>query len=245
MMKYLFSTFCALLLTCSLYAEIPPLALKVMERLKLHPDSCHTDLICIKALPHRPGQAVVVIPAYASRFEEEGYMYYALDGHIAVADTQSGRIWYYLHQKASENGWESMNPEKLYGLYIDTAPYILAPGVRAFGIRAEFHGPSQMNPHGYTLFSLYLPQNATLKPLLNQLQTSLYSGERGQHCAALINRTQVSLIMSEEKHEGFFDIILNREISESTYYLLNGECEVKKESRHEKQVLRYQNGIYK
>lgn len=244
-MKHLFSTFCALLLTSSLYAGIPPLALKVMERLKLHPDSCRTDLICVKALPHKPGQAVVVIPSYASRFEEGGYEYYTLDGHIAVADTLNGRIWYYLQQRSSENGWESVNPEKLYGLSIDTAPYILASGVRAFGIRAEFHGPSQLNPHGYTLFSLYLPQNATLKPLLNQLQTGLYSGERGLHCAALINRTQVSLIMSGEKHEGFFDIILSREISESTYYLLNGECEEKKVSRCEKQVLRYSEGLYR
>ncbi|MBL0913407.1 MAG: hypothetical protein IBJ09_13645 [Bacteroidia bacterium] len=60
-----------------------------------------------------------------------------------------------------------------------------------------------------------------------------------------MNQMQVSLIMSDEMHEGYFNIILSREISESTYYLLNGECEEKKVSRYEKQVLRYQDGIYK
>lgn len=228
-------------------AQVHPLGRKVMEHLHINDDSCLTQFISVTALPHKPEQALVIIPVYADRFDEGGYERYTLDGHIAIADTLSGRIWYYLHEKARDNGWASLDPEALSGIYPDMASYELAPGQHAFGIRIHFSGASKANPGSYTLLSLYLPQNGTLKKVLDRLPCHTYLGEWDTRCAGKFSTSDIRIQIAGKQSEGYCHLILKQENSiTKTIPGTNGDCTEKtKISGRKKRVMRYRQGSYR
>lgn len=59
----------------------------------------------------------------------------AIDLDVAVVETSSGRVMQHLHE---QNAWMS-DAMHFDGAGLDTANYALAPGVRAFGLRAHSH----------------------------------------------------------------------------------------------------------
>ena len=96
---------------------------------------------------------------------------------------------------------------ELQELSIDTAKFILTEEIRAFGIRAFYKNGSKVNPYSEETFSLFLPENTSLKKILHQYQLSTYNGEWNYNCEGSWSDERNSMfIMDSKKTNGYFNI---------------------------------------
>jgi hypothetical protein len=96
---------------------------------------------------------------------------------------------------------------ELQELSIDTAKFILTEGIRAFGIRAFYKNGSKVNPYSEETFSLFLPENTSLKKILHQYQLSTYNGEWSYNCeGSWSDESNSMFIMDSKKTNGYFNI---------------------------------------
>ena len=91
----------------------------------------------------------------------------------------------------------------------DTARYVLAPGIQAFGLRIHRTGASRVNPFGETslrLFTMREGASGMLRVVLDRLSTARSGGEWDGNCAGTFSDSKAVLAMTNDVHQGFFDI---------------------------------------
>lgn len=218
-----------------------PLILDVLKQLKLNPLNVKTDLIVSKALPQDPDDTIVVIPEIVSEGEQE----FELNSHIAVVNTTSGKITHQYFESASTNQWVS-DAIQLEEVKIDTAPYMIADNVRAFGVRVYYYGQSQANPYSNETISLFIKSDNTLKKVLNNYDVMQYGGEWDTNCEGEFIGSKATLAMSAEKTNDYFDIVVATTITETeNHETENGDCESKDEVSTETKILKFEDKEYK
>lgn len=106
-------------------------------------------------------------------------------------------------------------------LWIDTARYRLAPGVRGFGliISSVARGASCPDAWSYDDFSLYAPEgdklNEVFRTYLRQW-TTLEGVVCGGGGRVVIERSQLTLAMGKGSHHGFADLIVTSKVQRET-----------------------------
>ncbi|WEN16752.1 hypothetical protein PY254_08820 [Rhodanobacter sp. AS-Z3] len=130
-------------------------------------------------------------------------------------------------------------------LIFDTAPYQLAAGVRAFGLRIQRIGSSRVNPYGETELQLFVIRHGQLARILDGLLTSQDGGEWDGDCTGNFHSTSRSLSMQAAVHHGYRDITVNSSSTSSNSSLdSHGDCTSGPETlSHDRQQLQY-NGTH-
>lgn len=212
---------------------------KALEQLHINAEACKTELITEKVLPYDKSKSIIVIPKIAIE-EEDGF---SLDSYILLVDNSTGKILNRFSEPHGENGWES-DAVRLHRITIDTAPYKIKEGERAFGIRVAFSGSSQPNPYEYEALSLYLPYSDSLKCVLKNYEISRFNGEWDTRCTGYFTDQQKVLQLSTAKTNHYYNLTVTNTITETTNSFVKEECREQNKTTIEKHILRYRNGQY-
>ena len=213
----------------------------ILKQLKLDRSKCKMDLVALKAIPNNPDETIVVIPEIV---EEEEY-YFELNSHILIVDSKTGKIKYNYFESSNTNNWVS-DAIQLTSIAIDTAPYQISEQNRAFGIIVRYVGSSRANPYESETIALFTKSGDTLKKILNNYEIMYNGGEWDTDCVGEFVMHKKTLIISTNKTNDYFDIIVkNKIITTKNYIDVNGECNAKEKSSTEKSLFKFNVIDYK
>ncbi|MDC6384662.1 hypothetical protein PP180_04765 [Muricauda sp. SK9] len=217
------------------------MVLSVLKTLGLHPLEVKTDLIVSKTWNQYPGSEIVVIPEIV----DEGEHFFELNTHIAIVDNQTGNITHRFFESVKTNQWVS-DAVVLKEIKIDTAPYQLSEEKMAFGIRVHYYGMSRANPYENETLSLFVKSGGSLQKVLTNYSVIDYGGEWDTNCQGEFMRTGGTLILSEERTNGWFDILAKSKITKTkNEENENGECVATETTSTETIVLKFNGEEYK
>ncbi|WP_109098209.1 hypothetical protein [Aquimarina sp. AU58] len=213
-----------------------------IQQLNLEISKVNIDLLVTKVMPNNPQETIIVIPEYVDDHNDE--YHFELNSHIIVVNSITGKITHKYFESSETNGWVS-DAIELSEIAIDTAPYIVAKDTRAFGIRVYHYGRSKPNPYSNRTISLFIKSGDTLKKVLDNYDVEDYGGEWDTQCAGESTSVKNTLIMSEEKTNAYFDIIVKSKVLESkTFVDENGECDEESKTSSKTTVLQFNGKEY-
>lgn len=217
------------------------LVLSVLKKLGLDPLSVKTDLITSKTNPQTPNEVIIVIPEIVNEEEE----YFELNSHIVIADNRSGKIIQKFFESSQTNDWYS-DALQLREITLDTAPYRVTDDIRAFGVRVRYVGMSKVNPYESETLSLFVKSADRLKKILDKYAVMDAFGEWDGNCFGEFRDTKNTLIMSNQKSNGFFNILIKSKVTETKNEVnKNGECDAKVITTNQKSILKFNGKEYK
>lgn len=219
---------------------VSPLAEKVMATMNIPLSACKEELIVEKQLPYATGSTVLVIPRVAEEFGDDGF---SLDYHVLVVDNKSGQILQRYFESHKTNGLAS-DAVRLDHISIDTAPYKVKQGMRAFGIRVSYEGSSRANPYDYETLTLFLPEGKALKNILKNFTVKQYTGEWDTNCAGVFRSESSTLDIATAQTNGFFDLIIKNKIMTSKNVLKRGDCIEQRQNSQVEKTLKFRQGKY-
>jgi len=161
------------------------------------------------------------------------------DLDMLIVKTDSGEIQHRLFQK----GAVSSEAIRFIGIDIDTARYQLAPTTIAFGIRANFGGPADVET-----LSLYVIQQNKLKPILSKLIMLANYGEDHVECPSWSRATR-TLAIAKTVSNGYADLILQEKkveqdmVDDDTNEISPG-CTVEETKSSQRYTLRFDGNTY-
>lgn len=212
----------------------------VVNYLNLDKLKVKTDLIVQKFLK-TSNETIVVIPEIVEEAEE----YFSLNTHIVIYSNQTGKVTHTYFESSKTNNWIS-DAIRLDEIKIDVAPYFLTENTRAFGIRVEYFGSSRVNPYYNQTLSLFVKEKGTLKNILRNLSVEENTGEWDGACEGKFHDESKTLIMTKEKTNGYFDILVKSKIVESVAFFNNAnECDEKETVSYTTSVLKFDGNLYK
>ena len=192
----------------------------VLTDLKLDWVQTKTNLISTAPHPDNPKETIIVIPEIV----DEGIQYFDLNSHIVIADNRSGKIKNNYFESNETNNWES-DAIELDGLQIDPTPYKIAEDKLAFGVTVSHFGHSRVNPYSDKTLSLFVKSGDSLLKVLSDYTLKDYGGEWDGDCDGEFNERKNSLMIGQEKTNGYFDIRVDTENSYThSYKDKNGDC---------------------
>lgn len=217
--------------------------LEKFEIPKEHAEANDDAIIAVSACKKTPADKNQIIAAlgytdYPSFAVENTYTL-----TIALVDVRKGVIAVYNREYEEDAGFTFENGAHIR---IDTAPYMLKKGVRAFGV--DVHSGYQ--PHcsdggSGPARTLYIQQGNQLKPILIDLDMSYWEFiQRGQdRCNSDENAPEEPVISSSTTHisvaptktNGFADLIVTR---------VNSRNDNKPAAKPSRQVYHFKNGEY-
>ena len=201
-----------------------------------------TDFLTSKVVPNRKEETIIVIPEIATYESADEF---DLDCHILIANTTTGKVTQAIFESAKNNQWVS-DALRLNKIEIDTAPYMLSGDERAFGIRTFYIGSSRVNPYNSETLSLFVKYDSAFKKVLDNYTVSDYNGEWDGTCTGEFIDHKRTLIMSEEKTNGYFDIIIKNKITKSVSSEdENGDCDTKETTNTATSLLKFDGVTYK
>lgn len=215
----------------------------VIQQLGLEYDKIATDLIATKGNPANTRETIMVIPEYADKEEEESY--FELNSHIILVNNLASEITHTYSESAKTNGWVS-DAIHLTEITIDTAPYMVAKDVRAFGVRVTYNGSSSANPYSNETISLFVKSGNTLKKVLHNFDVMNYGGKWDTNCAGEFSEEKKTLIISGKTTNNYYDIIVKGTLIYSVSYVPeDGDCESEKDVTVKKTNLKFDGETYK
>ena len=163
-----------------------------------------------KAMPDAPATTIAVVGFV--RHHPEAKTDDADDQDVVVALVRKGDIVAAHREPFIED------PVTRLGTFsIDTAPYLLAPGVRAFGTVLDsgiFH--HCVDALADRQLTLWVREGDTLRPVLGtNLTGSVLVGGEGMSCNGLdyfTDDAEITLGVEREAHHGFFDVSLTAHV---------------------------------
>lgn len=218
--------------TPSCQAELPMLALLTARDLG-YPMRRHNQFSSCKAWPDDTRNSIVALSylqssetdtgqdsrsQYNKYGNEDGMGDYDLD--VLIVNSTTRKPLARLLQKAAiaSDAW------RFNGLAIDTARYRLAPGIRAFGVRATHSSSSRANPAGTTELNLYVHKNGRLQMVLAGLITSSTRGEWDTNCTGEFSQTESTIEVGKTTSHGYADLLVRTTTTGSQQRAENDDC---------------------
>jgi hypothetical protein len=165
---------------------------------------------------------------------------YDLD--VLIVQSGDGKALSHLHldNVYASDAW------RFSGIGIDTARYNLAPGVRAFGVRATHEGSSRVFPAGETTLNLYIDKDKRIRQILSSgLVVSKSRGESDMQCSGNYSQTERTIKMGKSVSHGFADLIVTSTTVNTESTMIKGECsESSQKPKIEYFTLRYDGNTY-
>jgi hypothetical protein len=221
------------------------------DRLLMLPQGASDDIpamVC-KVWPAQDKLLLVAVPRMDSKASLETDRVGDLD--ILVVDRNSLKV----QQRLTLPDAMSDDAIQIQKLEFDTARYVIAPDVQAFGLRTTRNGASRANPFNEVSLTLFARTGSAgdgkpgpLRVVLDKLSVERASGEWDTNCTGDFTQRKSVLAMSGEKHEGFYDIRVSQS-SERSKAALTGKNQTDCKETAEKAVktqetLRYDGKQY-
>lgn len=215
----------------------------VLKNLNLKKENCKIDWVSMKEIPNNPKETIMVIPEIVEENEEDHYI--ELNSYILIVNTETGEIINNFFESSKTNRWVSDSAE-LREISIDIAPYNVANNKRAFGIKVKHVGNFGANPYELEIITLFLKSENTLKKVLKNYDVMEYGGERITNCAGEFVRQNKTLIITPNKTNNYYDILVETKITDTIGYEDEfGNCESEISITTKKTVLQYNGTQYK
>jgi hypothetical protein len=138
----------------------------------------------------------------------------------------------------------SFDAIQLIAIAIDSAPYELASGQRAFGVRAHFANSSSVSSSEHEQLNLYLVQGAELRQILGNLLTAQKLYEKVDDCQETLADRSWRLIVAPHSTLGKADLILKEKVVIDKSSLQKGHCVSKKNVVSKSTTLRFDGQNY-
>lgn len=214
----------------------------VIDELNIDKSKLIPSLQAFKVLPSRPNEAIVVIPEIVEGSEEE--YYFSLNTHIAYVNIENRQVLFHYFESSETNGWIS-DAIVLQEIIIDTAPYTVTENERAFGIKTHFVGSSRVNPYESERLSLFIVANNNLQKIMHNFEVKKGGGEINGSCDDIYRLEEKTLIISKEKTNLYFNIIVNTKTTNSILFKNeNNECDEKEDISTKASVLKFDGKMY-
>ncbi len=221
------------------YADCPSLIIQLNTALHYQQDESVEYLADCKIWPADPRKTLVALAHYqtnssmSSPASHDGL--YDLD--VVIVETASGEILQRILQKGA------LDSDALYlkSITIDTGRYLLAPTVRAFGVRAM-----RGNPHAdYETLSLYVARNNELTSVMQNLVTYKLFGEpQGPGGCARSSETKRKLAMAKTSHHGLADVLVLETGLEQDQTVVKDGCEIDEHKSAQHYELHFDGASY-
>lgn len=203
--RYRFTFLLSIPLTLTVYGQPDALMSKVLNNLGLDKKQIDWNLSKAKKNPAENDVTIIVLALQTS--DNPDWLTY--DMYLLTVHSSTGKI---ITKTFEKDKWES-NAVRLESISIDTAPYILAEGVRAFGIRTSYYGSSRPNPFQEETLSLYIRKENELVNVLDNFVTNEFNGDWDMECEGMFKTQESILIMMSQKNNGFNDILIRGKTS--------------------------------
>lgn len=215
------------------------LVAKVLKQLKIPMAKTKEEFIRTKPMPNDRTKTIVSIPILG-KVEDDDYSY-VMDAYILVVESGTGKI---LNKYFEEGYWQS-DAVHLDGISIDTAPYRLNKGTRAFGIVTGHGGSSQPNPYSDQYISLFVASGNSLIKVVDGLLLERYSGEWDMRCAGVFYNQSATISVSPNATNGYADLIITNKIIRKETAPKGEECEERIVSKQlNKNVMKFNKESY-
>lgn len=211
-MKTTVTLFFYFIIHFSIHAQVDTdsdMAVGYLEELGMTINDCDLGLIAEKIIPYSKDESIIVIPEIA---ENEGDDFYLFNTHILIIDHKTGKINSKYFESHETNDWVS-DAVMMTDIKIDTAPYFIAEGKRAFGIRVSYMGSSRVNPYSYESLTLFERNEDELKVVLKNFVVEEFIGEWDGDCEGEFTDQKKILIMESSTTNGYFNIKVRDSIS--------------------------------
>ncbi len=192
------------------------------DRLLMMPNGDVPSMVC-KVWPAQDKLLLVAVPRMDSKASLDTDRVGDLD--ILVVDRNTLKV----QQRLTLPDAMSDDAIQIQKLEFDTARYVIAPDVQAFGLRTTLNGASRANPFNEVSLTLFARTGSAsdgkpgpLRVVLDKLSVERASGEWDTNCAGDFTQRKSVLAMSGERHEGFYDIRVSQS-SESSKAVLTGK----------------------
>jgi len=215
----------------------------VIDELNINRSKLIPTLQAFKILPNRPHEAIVVIPEIVEGSEEEHF--FSLNTNIAYVNYENKQVLFHYFESTETNGWTS-DAVVLQEIVIDTAPYTITERERAFGVKTHFVGSSRVNPYESEQLSLFVVANNNLQKVLHNFEVKKGSGEINGACDETYLLEEKTLIISKEKNNAYFNIIVNTKTTNSMLFKNeNNDCDEKEDITTKTSLLKFNGKTYK
>lgn len=135
--------------------------------------------------------------------------------------------------------------KSLIGFEIDTGRYSLAPGVRAFGVRAHYSASATLSPAGETTLKLFVQNGEILHEVLNGLVVSKTGGEWTGSCTGHATEIKRIIDIGKQSSHGLRDLEVTSTVTTTDSKMENGKCvDTRQKPRTEQVTLRYDGEKY-
>jgi hypothetical protein len=206
---------------------------------QLHPGrTLDTEHAVCKVWPANEALTIAALP-FAHKDNNEGAGEYDLE--VLVADSASGAVIAHQFEKSAI----AYDAIQLQSLALDTARYQLAPGNRAFGVRANYEGSSRVSPFEATSLSLYTIEGQRVRKVLDKLVVSQSSGDWDGNCEGTFNDTTRTLDIGTAGTDGFAMLKIAEKSIDRADKPAGKDCkESVKPAKRANITLEYHNGKY-
>ena len=214
---------------------------------KLHPQrQLDQERAACKPWLAFPGRSIVVLPMPRPS-SEPGVTAYDLEVLVIQRPDNGNTERDTILSRVFEPAALTEDAITIQDIRIDTARYLLAPGVRAFGVRVRYRGSSRANPFATETMQLYAAQGATLRRVLEEIELDMDRGEWDTSCAGRFEQVRGSVSVAAGVTQSFADLLVQRDHTESRAEMQEGgECAEKAlPSRHRNYTLRYDGERYR
>lgn len=211
----------------------------ILKELNLDKEDCYNELLIEATLPYDKEKSVIIIPII-ERQEDD---FIEMNVQIVVFDHMAQKI---ICRNVEREVWVSEGVFKLSSVEIDTTPYKLNSSSTAFGIKKSYRGSSQVYPYYSSSLTLFMPQGEKLKKVLNRYTIFNFRGETNTMCEGLFENEEVSLSISNEQTNGYYNIIASKIYKKSEKVAIDGDCvENILEEKEETEIIYFENEEYK
>lgn len=196
-----------------------------------------------KTWPGDPRKTIVAIARYkpGSQFgrpAEFGEGLYDLE--VVIVDTETGSVFHRLIEKDALTS----DAEALDGISVDTARYILAPGLRAFGVKANNYHRGGTSSERITL-RLYAVTKGTLKQVMAPLLTSFAVSNSGAFDCYDFRVKERTISAGKRSSNGYADLLINERQEESKVTYSGESCKEVMQKSKRRYVIRFDGIQYR
>lgn len=199
-------------------------------------------LVACKPLPNSPNQMVVAIARRQEGTEigdSETMGNYNLDISLVSEATGKTIIHKFIKQRFF---WDGTGFD---GIEIDTAKYSVSTGLRAFGIRADYHTGTRLASN--QTLSLFIVDGKEIREVLTDANMNIAFHTNYPQCSANESREATrTLAIGTEKTNGFNNLLVTEVLVDSESEEDSaGECNQKVKKREiRKYILRFDGNKY-
>lgn len=193
---------------------------------KLHPDRAldHERAVCE---PWRGflGRFIVILPMPVPvALSEPGLTEYDVDVLVVQQADNGNTDRARIISRVMEPRGLSEDTTRIASIKIDTTRYTLAPDARAFGVRIVYQSSVRESPYESERLSLYVPDGAKLKKVLDELELERQSGDWDTNCSGTFRTVRSTLSIARTTTNGYADLMLRQTGSNSRSSLAGEEC---------------------